>query len=137
MAQRQETEEFDPEEFFIRKMEEIPGTDLLILSMGAILGFNGYTPLTALLKVGGALGGTAQDSLQNILPNVGSSTWSLNLELLVARILLPGLQPTQDRAQQLKVNILGAMVGSLESYALTRPGVAVGIAEAIATAIPF
>jgi hypothetical protein len=129
---------FDIEEFLVKKLQEIPGPDILILTLGGILGFNGYTPLTALINTftGGTRG--AFDVLKRGTEATGGLSWIAGpIGTLVAGLLVPGEAVSPPMAEVRKGQLLNAMTGAIESYAITRPGVAVGLAQAVGEILPL
>lgn len=132
-------------------MSDLPPQDFTIMSLGAFAGWHGYTPLTALINAGGsAVSGVdnlAQRASQGDIV-AGFETGMLTGGVLGGSIgamfaafsgAYNGIVGNQDIKKEDKKTILDglvahmalACVGSIEAYAITRPGAIAGIGEIV------
>ena len=129
----QKVEEFDPEEFLTRKLEEIPGVDILILSLGAFLGTKGWTPITALINIGKGVSERGPEFQAVVF---GATVLGGPLGFLITSLLWPN-PATRPPPDQLPELIGKAALGAIEAYALTRPGTIGGILQGIGAIVPL
>jgi hypothetical protein len=126
--------ELEPEEILRLKLWDIPPTDMVIMSLGAWLGYNGYTPVTAMINLAKGLTDTAPRSLVDIA-FIGILSGPIGI-ILSTLLQPPPATPVTDK-EKLARNLINAGVGAIESYALTRPGVVTGLAQAIGEILPL
>jgi hypothetical protein len=132
--------DFDFEDFWIRKLEAIPATDLVILSLGGFLGMKGWTPITALINV--AAGAASGDVLRGNNPLVDLALGAVPFGPLI-KILFgdlprsPGPAPSADALAVLSDLAGRAALGAIEAYTLTRPGFVTGIVQGIGEILPL
>ena len=133
-----------------RFLGEIPPADLLILTAGAIAGSQGYTPLTMLMNIGGGIANwAAQDlplAVKELDQKVKDDPWKWLTATIIAPIptliaswweeehrvtYAPPTAPEEaQKHQEAQIAMLAmACIGMIESYAITRPGVVVGLAK--------
>ena len=132
-------DEFDIEEELLAKFRALSPKDAAAMTLGAFLGYHGYTPLTALINAaGGAVYSirAAQDRFHETaaMTPAGPLFEFVNLIFplfgVVAGGLTPGETPQQAK-ERILPNLLNATLGSLEALALVQPGTLQGIGEII------
>jgi len=129
----QESDSFEIEDFFIRKLEEIPGVDLAILSMGAFLGTKGWTPITSLINISRGGSGTGP----RFDPNLQLAAGLIPIAGPLILLLLGGQPAGPIDRQSLSDRLGSAALGAIEAYAITRPGAIGGILQGIGEIIPL
>ena len=152
-----------------RFVAEMPPQDLIIMGAGAFAGMNGYTPLTMLIKTMGAGVDWATEDVPTAINELRTKIEKDPWKWLTATITAPiptliaswieeegkttYAPPTpSDEEQAHKEAVIAklamACIGLIEAYAITRPGVvlglaktasdtAVGLAQAAGEAVPF
>jgi hypothetical protein len=142
-------DDFDIEEFLLKKLEEIPGTDLYILMIGGMLGAAGWTPVTALLNMATGASRTVAQNIEQ--SNAAIRQAGFNPDFfdflpggIIAKVIAPmlvGSKPPPpsavDRLKAFQQTLLMAGVGAMETFALTRPGTVGGILQGIGSIIPL
>ena len=132
MVQRSSPTEFDPEEFLIAKLKEIPATDLLIFTLGAYLGTRGWTPISALLNIAKGLSGA-----EIRLPGLEVHGAPAFIIRTIAGFVGVDLNQPGTTKEDIADTIAKAAIGALEAYALTRPGTVGGILQGIGAIVPL
>jgi len=123
-------------------LEKIDPTDLAIMTIGAWLGYHGWTPLTSLINIAKDLPPIPQ--LDIGLFELGKSpfpfAWQDPIGQLI-RLISGGEKPPEEATEEEKKKIheryLAAGIGFLEAYALTRPGTLGGILQGIGEIAPL
>lgn len=133
-------------------LAEAPPQDLLIMGFGLVAGWNGYTPITGLMNMGGNAVSTWQDlvdkaSKGDVIAG-GMAGMPLGLAggaigMMYAAFAGPINAMTGERevvVEPDKVKIMRdaiaaktalACIGAIEAYAITRPGTVAGIGEIV------
>ena len=131
-----------------RFVSEIPPQDLIILAAGAFAGSQGYTPLTAMTKIGTGVGGEIAELIARATKD---PTWAIATGIspfgaLVASWLNPAQASEVDEAHkdQFLAMMALASIGMIEAYTITRPGtlpaltkLAGDVVRATGEAVPF
>lgn len=128
----QSLSEFDPEEFLLSKLREIPATDLLIFTLGGYLGIRGWTPISALINIAKGLSGA-----EIRLPGYSVSGPPAFIIRTIAGLVGVNLDEARTNPEKFADTIAKAGIGALEAYALTRPGTVGGILQGIGAIIPL
>jgi len=126
--------ELEPELVARHMLMTINPADFVIMSTGALLGWNGYTPITALLKMILGIARSIPEVLTGAIDaarlnpiNVGISGLQNFLQFFLPfKIFGSPLDPAALRA-----NLVLEGIGLLESYAYTRPGFIPGVLQGI------
>lgn len=126
---------------------ELPPQDALIMSMGFIAGWNGYTPLSAMLGLAGngdplqwlkdkAASGDVVAGYQSGfftvpgIPVVGMVAGGIT-SLIDGLSGNPSNEVSPEQNASLVVHISMGCIGAIEAYAITRPGTVQGIGEIV------
>jgi hypothetical protein len=128
----QKLEEFEPEEFLLDKLQEIPATDLLIFTLGAYLGTRGWTPISAMINIAKGISGA-----EIRLPGYTVSGGPAFIIRTIAGLIGVDLNAPGTTKEEIADTIAKAALGALEAYALTRPGTVGGILQGIGAIVPL
>ena len=124
------------EEYLLRTMkakwEALAPADAIVFTLGAYLGFHGYTPLTALINVAKGV----QAALSGPLTPEIAVLEALSPIFFFARLLTPQLPPETPVSERVD-RVLKTTLGAIEAYALTRPGAIQGIAATVDALVPL
>lgn len=134
-----------------RFMSELAPADALIMSMGFYAGYNGYTPLTAIINQTGS-GGYYQNLIDRANRGdvaagfqgglmFGGGLLGASLGAMYSAFKGPidaltgnpavGEAERQDIIKGFQAKIAMACMGAIEAYAITRPGTIQGIGEIV------
>jgi len=122
--------------------EKLDPTDLMIMTVGAWLGYHGWTPITSLINIA-----------KGVIPSVESINYGIGMGLSpipfawqdpigqFIGLLTGGKKPDEETSEEEKKDIhdryLLAGVGMIEAYALTRPGTIGSILQGIGEIVPL
>lgn len=141
-------------------MAEMPPTDLMVMMLGAVAGYNGYTPMSAVINVGSGLGdinkglkekadkgdviaGYAYGATNSPFGVLGGASPLITFiygSLGAAQAAQAGTTPEtvnlpvdqrKELAQAIMAKAALAAIGAIEAYAITRPGTIAGIGEIV------
>jgi len=103
------------------------GMDSVIMMLGAYLGYNGWTPLTALVNELRKAADGNFSYLSLVSPIVAYYTAGKAIENMIN----PETNEPMTANESAHARRMTAAIGALEAYALTRPGALQGIGEII------
>lgn len=129
-------ERFDIEEFLETKLREIPGVDIAILSMGAFLGWRGWTPITGLINIAKGFAPSPIITGGPVPPYIAWTTPGLITNIIASFLPRPPAGASPAQYEQYAEQLSKAMLGAVEAYALTRPGTVGGILQGIGQIVP-
>lgn len=136
-------DKFDIEQELIAKFRAISPKDLAAMTLGAFLGYHGYTPLTALIGLGKDIPAAVQNAQRNFEASIAELPGPAQAFLGIINTVLPvfglitgSIVPPQPRPptpaiQKAQAAALMAALGAFEALVLVQPGALQGIGEII------